>query len=101
MKALERPPEWHRQKFLSLKETQVKCYLVFQSTEDGEEHNCFFPFSRKGYGEALKLVKSLNQSQDRILTCEEKLEYLVPYRLQKNMQSLDWLEWCKEWGVKL
>ena len=100
-KALERPAEWHRQKFYTLKETEVKCYLVFQSTEDGEEHNCFFPFSKKGYAEAVKIVEKLNQSRDRILTCNEKLKYLVPYRLQRNMQFNDWLEWCKEWGVKL
>ena len=31
---------------------------------------------------------------------EEKLKYLVPYRLQRSMQSDGWLEWCKEWGVK-
>lgn len=103
-KALERPAEWHRQKFYTLKETQVKCYLVFQSTEDGEEHNCFFPYSKKGYAEALNLVKKLSQGRqgkDRVLICEEKLKYLVPYRLQRSMQSDDWLEWCKEWGVKL
>lgn len=100
-KALERPAEWHRQKFLSLKETEVKCYLVFQQTFDGEEHNCFFPFSKKGYAEALNLVKKLKQSRDSISTCNQKLEHIVPYHLLFDSNADRWLKWCKDWGVKL
>jgi hypothetical protein len=94
-KALERPQEWHRNKFRSLQETLVKCYLVFEfSKEDGDEYNRYFPFTKEGLRDAQSLAKKCGE---KVRATEEKLKYLLPYRLQDSMQSQEFQDWCKKW----
>ena len=95
-KALERPLKWHQEKFYATKEQQVRCYLLFQMTEDGEEHNRFFPYTKEGHKAALALAKKLGQSPDRIQATSEKLKWILPY----GVRSVEEYEkWCKEWGI--
>lgn len=93
-KALERPLSWHQNRFDTMREQEVKCYLLFRQTEDGE-YNCFFPYTKQGYKVALDLAKRLGRGQDEILITTVQLKAVLPYEV-RSVEN--YWKWCKKWG---